>query len=152
MCISKNKQNQKRQQRYNKPLRKLSDLSAGFGRLEAAVALLRIPQAPTTAGAQRAGLRRRRNSALGTQNCAASGTLIVEPNLPREMPTPRLTNINHLLRGKTHETAWRSAVFWEAGDVSRSLWPRLSAASCNGRCPCSGHKPPTNTQTVHGYY
>lgn len=80
MCISKNKQNKKRQQHYSKPLRKLSGLSAGSGRLESAEALLRILQAPGTAGPQRALPRRRRTR---TPQRGAGGALLWEPELLR---------------------------------------------------------------------
>lgn len=34
------------------------------------------------------------------------------------MLTPQLTNINHLLKGKTHEIASRFGAVWEAHDFS----------------------------------
>lgn len=72
------------------------------------------------------------------RNCSASVMLIVESNVSREMLTPQLTDINHLLRGKTHEITLRSGVVWEAHDFSRS--PLAKGYQCLlkwGGAPCS---------------
>lgn len=51
-------------------------------------------------------------------NFSISIMTTVEQNLSRETLTPQLANINHLVKGKTHETALRFGAVWEALDFN----------------------------------